>query len=193
MENDSRLELFQKELMLIDAPLIETFVREALEALPDYFFVIPASSSGKYHPPYALGRGGLVRHTKAAVAIAHVLMENETIGSKWGQEKKDMVIAALILHDGCKNGVPNTNHTIGTHPLVVCEIIEEAVYDREGICDKPVRGYIYSLIKPHMGQWNTDRDGNVILPKPEIGLQSFVHMCDYLASRKMIEFNFDEI
>jgi hypothetical protein len=183
--------LFKDELAYIANESIRKFVISALKALPDYFFTIPASSSGKYHPGYALGEGGLVRHTKAAVAMAHVLMGNETIGGKFGQEKKDMVIAALILHDGCKNGMPNTKHTVINHPLVVCEAIETAVVDQDGIAEKPVRGEIYSLIKTHMGQWNKDRDGNVVLPKPERGLQSFVHMCDYLASRKMIDFNFD--
>lgn len=42
-----------------------------------------------------------------------------------------------------------------------------------------------------MGQWNCDRDGKVILPKPIALNEQFVHMCDYLASRKIIEVNFE--
>ena len=30
-----------------------------------------------------------------------------------------------------------------------------------------------------------------IMPKPKGSMQSFVHLCDYLASRKALEFNFD--
>jgi len=188
---DKRINLFKQELSFIGNERIRKFTIEALKALPEYFFTIPASSSGKYHPDYALGSGGLVRHVKAAVAIAHVLMGNETIGGKFAPESKDMVISALILHDGCKNGVPDTKHTVTDHPLVVCTVVEEAVKGNEDITSPAVRNEIYTLIRTHMGQWNTDRNNNVILPKPERGLQSFVHMCDYLASRKMIDFNFD--
>lgn len=43
-----------------------------------------------------------------------------------------------------------------------------------------------------MGPWTTDYQGNEILEKPKTKYQNFVHMCDYLASRKAILFNFDE-
>ena len=55
-------------------------IREDLKLLigklPDYFFEIPASSTGKYHPAYATTEHGLVKHTKVAVRIAYVLLNN---------------------------------------------------------------------------------------------------------------------
>lgn len=59
-------ETFKKELSLIKNENIRNFVKEFLNTVPDYFFTVAASSTGKYHPNYALGEGGLVRHTKAA-------------------------------------------------------------------------------------------------------------------------------
>lgn len=48
------------------------------------------------------------------------------------------------------------------------------------------------LITTHMGQWNTDyKTKEEIMPKPSTKAQSFVHLCDYLASRKFLEFNFE--
>ena len=47
-----------------------------IELLPNYFFEVPASSTGKYHPEFALGDGGLIRHTKVAVRIAYELLNN---------------------------------------------------------------------------------------------------------------------
>ena len=46
-----------------------------------------------------------------------------------------------------------------------------------------------------MGQWNTDYNGNEILPLPKNRYQKFVHMCDFLASRKFfnVEFNGNDI
>lgn len=46
---------------------------------------------------------------------------------------------------------------------------------------------LYRLIfRSHIGQWNTNRDGEEVLPKPATKEQKFVHHCDYLASRKFI-------
>ena len=45
----------------------------------------------------------------------------------------------------------------------------------------------------HMGQWNADRRSGVTLPKPETAFQKFVHQCDYLASRRYLEIDFDRI
>ena len=38
-----------------------------------------------------------------------------------------------------------------------------------------------------MGQWNKNKYSKIELPKPELEPQKFVHMCDYLASRKWLE------
>ena len=45
---------------------------------------------------------------------------------------------------------------------------------------------ISKLVATHMGQWNTNSKSKVVLPLPETAEQKFVHMCDYLASRKNI-------
>lgn len=50
---------------------------------------------------------------------------------------------------------------------------------------------ICDAIKSHMGKWNTRPDTDIILPVPVNGLEKLVHLCDYLASRKNIEYKFD--
>ena len=47
-----------------------------VSGLPDYFFEIPASSTGKYHPEFAATEHGLVKHTKVATRIAYELLNN---------------------------------------------------------------------------------------------------------------------
>ena len=41
-----------------------------------------------------------------------------------------------------------------------------------------------------MGPWNTDYEGREILPKPKTKYENFVHMCDYLSSKKFLNVNF---
>ena len=53
------------------------------------------------------------------------------------------------------------------------------------------RIFVEDVIKTHMGPWTTDYQGNEVLEKPKTKYQNFVHMCDYLASRKclLVPFN----
>src|SRR5574344_1405096 len=96
--------IFERELNYINNSKIRTSATTMVELLPDYFFSIEASSTGKYHPEYALGEGGLLRHTKAAVRIAYELLSDPVIGDKYTSNEKDLMLIGLILHDGLKSG-----------------------------------------------------------------------------------------
>ena len=69
-------ELFDKELSYIKDENIRKSLIELLKILPDYWYEVPASSTGKYHPEYALGDGGLLRHSKAAKRTIRKRMSN---------------------------------------------------------------------------------------------------------------------
>jgi len=181
-----REKVFKKELSYINNDRIHDIVLDIISLMPDYFFTIPASSTGKYHPKYALGDGGLVRHTKAAVSIARDLF---TVTSLWwgelNQEEKDFVIGALIVHDGWKSGVIQSKYTLHEHPEIARDVIEDI--DFKSSDDKMVAGTIADLVRSHMGQWNTHSKSDIALLLPITKLQKFVHLCDYLASRKTLE------
>ena len=158
--------------------------------LPDYFFEVPASSTGKYHPKYTLGVGGLVRHTKAAVRLAYELLNDPVIGDKYTDREKDLMIMSLIIHDGLKSGREKSKYTKVEHPLLACDYIEENM-DNLNMSDEDIE-FMCNVISSHMGPWNKDFDGNEVLPVPKNKYQNFVHMCDYLASRKAVLFEFDD-
>ena len=62
--------------------------------------------------------------------------------------------------------------------------------DKLTFTDKEIE-FMCHVISSHMGPWNTNNYSDIILPKPESKFQRFVHMCDYLASRKVIDVKFD--
>ena len=72
---------FSKELNFIKNDRIRKSLETMLKKLPDYFYEVPASSTGKYHPSFALGNKGLLRHTKVAVRIAHELLNNPSLNN----------------------------------------------------------------------------------------------------------------
>ena len=182
--------IFQKELNYITNEKIKESTKKMLELLPDYFFEIEASSTGKYHPRYALGERGLIRHTKAATRFAFELLSDPSIGDKYTSDEKDLMYMAIILHDGLKSGNPKEKYTRFDHPILIANYIEENK-DQLLLNSDEIK-FVKDAVKTHMGVWTKDYNGNEILEKPKTKYQNFVHMCDYLASRKSILFEFDD-
>ena len=178
------------EIEYIKNERIKNACTEMVKLLPDYFFEVPAASTGKYHPAYASGEGGLLRHTKGAVRIAIEILSDPSTGDKYTSDEKDMMIMALILHDGLKSGMPKEKYTRFDHPLLMADYI----MDNEEVLGLEVEEieFICDAIKTHMGVWTTDYNGVEVLEKPKTKYQNFVHLCDFLASRKCILLPFDE-
>lgn len=179
-------EIFKKELLTIEDESIRKFTETALNNLPQYFFEVAASSTGKYHPTYALGNGGLVRHTKAAVRFANHLLALEQNKNIFDITDRSCIISALILHDGWKHGDKDNPYTIHEHPIVCATWVLNAEC-LDDIVNDGIRNVIAQAVATHMGEWVTSKRSNVVLPKPTTDIQKFVHTCDYLASRKDIE------
>ncbi len=181
-------DIFKKEISYINDKKYQVLAKEILELLPDYFYEVPASSTGKYHPEYTTGTGGLVRHTKSAVKIAHELMGNKSING-YNNREKDLTIISLLIHDGLKSGLEKSEYTKFEHPLLIGKYIEDNKQALE--LDEEDLQMIKEMTSSHMGEWNTNQYSNITLPLPVTKFQRFVHMCDYLASRKFLNVNFD--
>lgn len=183
--------MFNKELEYIENNQIRKFTKLAIDNLPDYFFNVAASSTGKYHPGYALGEGGLVRHTKAAARFANHLLQLDQNKAKFDEIERSCIISAIILHDGWKHGNNGSSFTTHEHPQVCADwILTSELFKELRQREKEI---IASAIASHMGQWNTTKRSSLVLQKPVTDIQQFVHMCDYLASRKDIEILFDGV
>ena len=185
-----KIKVFEKELNYIKNEKYKDNAKILIDLLPDYFFSVSASSTGKYHPSFALGDGGLVRHTKVAVRMAIEMFNDSSITGAYTNNEKDLMIIALMMHDGLKSGLEKSKYTKFDHPILVCNYIKDNK-DKLSFSDKEIN-FITSVISSHMGPWNTNDYSDVILPKPETSRQRFVHMCDYLASRKVFDIKFDE-
>lgn len=203
-------EHFKNELAYIQNNTLREIVAATLDESPECIVTIPASSSGRYHPTYSLGEGGLMRHIKGAVGIAHCMIETEIFdkivtgkedGSKLLAEQRNMyadaAYAALILHDCCKPDNTAKHSTVFEHPVLAANLFKETAkkYITQDNMQymKMVVPMVHGAIASHMGQWNTAPYARgVVLPKPKTGIEIFVHMCDYLGSRKFLSFEFDK-
>lgn len=191
-------ELFDEILNTFETNNIKQFAELCIETIPDYFWRVPASSTGKYHPTYALGDGGLVRHTLALCRIMNHLFNLDWFKQKYNAEERDCLRLAGLMHDTRKSGsqkdYEKSKWTTFDHPLQAAKMVYKTyMYNKDSLS---IRGsyidMICKAIESHMGQWNTDKRSGVELPVPEGDYQALLHVCDYLASRKDIEMKFEE-
>lgn len=181
----NKIKYFEKEIGYLKKESNKEDLKKLINLLPDYFFEIPASSTGKYHPKFSTTNHGLLKHTKVAVRIAYELFNIE---DRFTDEDKDLIIMALVLHDGCKLGISKEEYTKVEHPLIVSKLIME--HHNELQMDIIEVRKLCTMIEAHMGKWNKDYKGNEILPIPRNEIERFVHKCDYLSSRKFLNIKF---
>lgn len=185
----NKVDYFNKEYEMIKNPKYRENLKKLVDMLPDYFFKVAASSTGKYHPSFTLGDAGLVRHSKVAFRIGYELLNNNTIGSVFNDSEKDLMLCGLLVHDGLKHGLVESKYTVFEHPILMANFIRENK-DLFTWTDGEIN-FIASVIETHMGEWTVDYKGNEVLTKPSNKYQKFVHMCDFLASRKFLDIKFD--
>lgn len=184
-----KIESLKTEINYIKNQKYQDNLKILIEMLPDYFFKVAASSTGKYHPSFSLGEGGLLRHTKAVAKIALEFYNDESITGCFNDSEKDLMMVGLILHDGLKHGIDYSEYVVFEHPLIMSNFIKENK-DKLTLTENEIE-FLVNIISSHMGPWTVDYKGNDVLPKPINKYQKFVHMCDYLASRKFLNINFE--
>ena len=174
------IKLFEREINLIVDEELRMAVKCYMdEETPDYFWTDGASSSGKYHPQFSQGEGGLVRHTKAVVLFAEELLRMSSY-AYMREEYKDYVIAACILHDTAKYGIDKFDKAeYKNHAAKAAKAFAEYA---EQVMDYKPSEFLLNAIAAHMGQWSTDKED-----RPFTNIDRCVHMADYIASRSFID------
>jgi 23S rRNA maturation-related 3'-5' exoribonuclease YhaM len=174
----ARIDYMERVNTIVDED-IKKFVTEALEGAPDEFWTASASASGLNHPPEDRIEGGLLIHTIKALEVAESLfrffgVEDET--------DRDIVRAALLLHDMYKQGFPWTDATNSEHGQICAMIVGEYALDNDYI-----KRRIQLCISTHMSRWAYPMESfkNFVIPDK---LQIVTALSDYIASRNEISF-----
>jgi hypothetical protein len=184
-----KIKIFQNEINSIKNDRLRNNLEIIVSNLPDYFFSVEASSTGKYHPSFTLGERGLVRHSKVAFKIGETLLGTKTFSEDFTKDECDLLLIAILVHDGLKKGVEEEKYTRFDHPILMANYLKE-IKDKLSLTDKEI-DFLGDVIKTHMGEWNTSTYSDVVLQVPKTKYQKFVHLCDFLASRKFIDVKFD--
>jgi len=188
---NEKAKIFDSLLSTFENDDIKNFAVECIETIPDYFWDVGASSTGKYHPQYALGDLGLARHTCALVRFLNHILNIDCYKNDFTSRERDLLRVAGIMHDSRKSGDDETysrnKFTKFDHPVLAANEIRTII----GFIAEEEIELVANTIESHMGQWNTDKRSKMVLPLPESKYQKLLHLADYLASRKDIEILFD--
>jgi hypothetical protein len=173
------------EINLIKNPSIVAFVQFALESAPAYFWTVPASTSGKYHPTKCRAPGGLVHHTRMVVYfVSHMMLSMHC--EAWHDE----LIAAAILHDMYKNG-DNPKKFMGqnhwaAHGMHLAGHLQRQAGWAHWAGNASVNK-ILDLTARHMQHWGG------AAPRPASMEDWCLALADYVSSRKLVNIEqFDE-
>lgn len=171
----ARLEAHEVErrlptLQLIDDVDIRVNVVRLTQNAPDYFWTVPASTSG-YHHPACQGERGLWAHTLMLSTVIHRLADSYVGQGRLEEGDIDLAHAAAVLHDQRKNGDPvnPSDKSTSDHDLRMADVVH----------DSPLDDRVADAIASHMGPWY---DG----PDPKTPLDHLVHTADMIASTSSI-------
>lgn len=179
-------EFFEREIQKLQSVDLQDFARFFFdEKVGNWFWKSGASSTGKYHPSFSQGEGGLVKHTRAVVWFCDELLRLSSY-AYMRDEYKDYAILACLLHDTCKYGNSNEENKdcYKNHGALAATAVKNAW---EEFFDSHASGMdcpelLTMAIRSHMGQWTDPRED-----RPFTNIDRLVHLADYIASRNFLE------
>lgn len=177
----NRKNVFEKEIETIKDKNLRKFAKVLVENADDYFFEIPASSTGKHHPEYTNIVGGLLLHTKAVLAIVNEILQTKLF--LVNDREEDLLRIAALAHDIKKNGDGKTRYTVKNHPYLATLFITDVYKKHKKLLSDDDVKYINDAVEKHMGKWGDKMPSN--------DSEKILHVADVLASRKNIEVVFD--
>lgn len=178
--------LMSEAVKLIPNNKIRNAVKDFLDTkVPDYFWIVQASQSGKHHPKFSSQIGGLVRHTVVAANYAVNLYNSEVVYSlfkPFSREDLSFALAAILLHDTFKLGYKDNGCTVYSHGSIAADEFYSFA-TKETTIEKQDIEIICNAISSHMGRWGRSQ--------PELNIDKYVSLCDYLSAQKEMERFYD--
>lgn len=194
--------VFRKHLDMIKSVSIRTFTEFIIKRFPDYFWTLMASTSNMGHGKDET----LVDHVQGCLFAAEQVIKQ--FEGHWTSRQNDQLIAALIMHDGWRCGVPGNERryiqedidksngkisqdllgklrTARDHPevgyvqtLILSSEFNRSVDNELRICSKDLQ-VILKGIRYHYGKWTQSKCKPFSLSWPYDSVVMQVHNIDY--------------
>jgi len=158
---------------------IRNFTIAVLNAVPDDFWTMKTSTSGKYHPPECNEVGGLIIHIQRACYFGSLFIN----ANGWDSLniRGDILLSALLLHDIGKREKYDKYWDYVNHPISGSKML----YPYKHMLPEKVFVMISNCVLHHM-----NRFGPKTIQKPDNKyniLELYTYQADYLASQKSLK------
>ena len=179
-----KIEVFRSVLNGFENEDFRLFCEDLLDAQPDMNYMMPSSTSYKYHNTTQCQPGGQAYHVLMVGTIMNHILDLEYIRNKFDKSKqRDCMRIAALCHDIMKTN--DGQYTVHEHPLLAGEYVKNTPVEHD--IDERLKDYIARLCASHSGEWTISNRSNIVLPKPETDAQFYVHLADYLGSRANLD------
>ena len=178
--------VFKELLDKFETEKIRLYCEDMIENIPDYIFIMPSSTSGKFHNATQCQPHGQIYHIIMFGAIM-----NYRLALKCNKEKfnnpihRDAMRCVPIFHDAVKCGWNGSRYTVHDHPMLAGAWVRETKVDHD--IDDEIKEMIARMCERHSGEWTSSKRSKVVLPEPETEMEILVHECDILSSRADID------
>lgn len=182
MNREEKQQIFEPLLKDFETETMTEYFKDMVAEIPDYIFIIPSSTSGKYHNATQCEKYGQIYHEYMFASIL-----NHRLRLKWNKEKynspeiRDCMRCIPVFHDAIKCGWNGSQYTVQDHPMLAAEWVRTTQVEHD-ISDE-YKEMIACMCETHSGEWNKSKSGKAIMPEPRNDMEFFIHECDILSSR----------
>lgn len=183
---ENKKNVFKPMLRYFETEEMKNYFLDMVAEMPDIIYVMPSSTSGKYHNKTQCEDYGQIYHI---YMFSEIL--NYRLSLKGNKEKysdpiiRDCMRCIPAFHDAIKCGLNGSKFTVHDHPILAHDWVLNTVVGHD--IDKSLKEIIASMCAAHSGEWTTSKRSTVVLPEPSNDMELFIHECDILSSRNNID------
>lgn len=181
-ENLNIVEYYKAELDNIKFEAVRSAVELVLNHAPSYYMTADTGN-------YAKDKDGKILKlrdfTKAVVRYLLIFLGHKSIRYQFTDLQRDYMIGAALIHDLAQRGLNDepSKYVMFEHPILIANLIPE--YSSLNPTMQEHIGAMINIAVAHNGPWNTSTKSTTILPEMTDNMQFYVHLSNYLASRKV--------
>jgi len=191
MEKQYKRKVFSLLADKFETDEIRNYYLDMCEEIPDYIFTMPSSTSGKYHNPKQCERFGQLYHIFMFASILEHLLRLEHIKEfVKSPTARDLMRCVPAFHDAIKCGWNGSQYTVQDHPMLAHDWVLSTKVEHD--IDDKMKKFIADMCAAHSGEWNKNKKGKEIMPKPRNEFEKLIHECDILASRPDLDYKIPE-
>ena len=184
-END-KIKIFQQLLDSFETDNMRLYCEDMIKQIPDYIFIMPSSTSGKYHNKTQCEKHGQVYHIIMFGVIMNYLLNLKCNKERFkSPTQRDAMRCVPIFHDALKCGLNGSRYTVHEHPMLSGKWVRETKVEHD--INSKAKEIIARMCERHSGEWTSSNRSTIVLDEPITDMEILCHECDILSSRSDID------